>query len=172
MVKKVFPFLPARLGLRGRAGRGLKNVCVRRFEVTDRQRDFQKHLIKIKGSWSLRLASPSLLLKGNLEFRSVKRPKRAYRRILWLWNRRAVKLSRFVICSPYFKDSEFTTVKGISKRGMWKGYHLSIEGVRNSVRFLSEIVYKRVCLRLELKPEPPLIKHLNIPRIVVSQLIV
>ena len=48
MVKKVFPFIPARLGLRGRAGRGLKNVCVRRFEVTDGQRDFYKHLIKIK----------------------------------------------------------------------------------------------------------------------------
>ena len=33
----VAPFLPARLSLRGWTRRGLKNVCVGRFEVTDRK---------------------------------------------------------------------------------------------------------------------------------------
>ena len=38
------PFLPARLGLRGWTRRGLKNVCVERFEVTDKQRDLKVEL--------------------------------------------------------------------------------------------------------------------------------
>ena len=37
-------FLPARLGLRGWTRRGLKNVCMGRFEVTDKQRDLKVEL--------------------------------------------------------------------------------------------------------------------------------
>ena len=40
----VAPFLSARLGLRGWTQRGLKNVCVGRFEVTDKQRDLKGEL--------------------------------------------------------------------------------------------------------------------------------
>ena len=40
----VAPFLPARLGLRGWTRRGLKNVCMGRFEVTDKQRDLKVEL--------------------------------------------------------------------------------------------------------------------------------
>ena len=41
------------------------------------------------------------------------------------------KRSIFVIDS-YLKDSAFTAVKGIqsSNQRMWKGYHLSLEGIR------------------------------------------
>ena len=34
----------------------------------------------------------------------------------------------------------------------------------NRVLFLSRTLYKRVCKRLELEPEPLLIKHLQVPR--------
>ena len=55
------------------------------------------------------------------------------------------KRSIFVIDS-YLKDDAFTAVKGMqsSKQGMWKGYHLSIEGVLKGYLFREKIVYKRV----------------------------
>ena len=49
------------------------------------------------------------------------------------------KCSIFVIDS-YLKDSAFTAVKGMqsSKQGMWKGYHLSIDGIRKEYLFLEK----------------------------------
>ena len=46
----------------------------------------------------------------------------------------------------YLKDDAFTAVKGMqsSKQGMWKGYHLSIEGVLKGYLFREKMVYKRV----------------------------
>ena len=66
----------------------------------------------------------------------MKGPKRANRWILWLFKSR--KCSNFVIDS-YLKDSAFTAVKReamqSSKQGVWKGYHLSIEGIQKGYLF-------------------------------------
>ena len=53
-------------------------------------------------------------VEKSVSFCSVKRPKRANRRILWLWTSRENFLASFVICSQF--------------KGIWKGYYLSIEG--------------------------------------------
>ena len=52
----------------------------------------------------------------------------------------------FFVIDSYLKDDAFTAVKGMqsSKQGMWKGYHLSIEGVLKGYLFREKIVYKRV----------------------------
>ena len=55
----------------------------------------------------------------SVPIRSVKGPKRANRMILWLWKSRENFLSSFVIYSQGMESS---------KLGIWKGYHLSMEG--------------------------------------------
>ena len=56
----VAPFLPARLGLRGWIRRGLKNVCMGRLEVTDKQRDLRVELTLL----TTVPRSPSVLYTG------------------------------------------------------------------------------------------------------------
>ena len=51
-------------------------------------------------------------------------------------------LFSFVIDS-YLKDSAFTEVKRKNKQGMWKGYHLSIGGVRQRYLFREKLYIKR-----------------------------
>ena len=55
----------------------------------------------------------------SVPFRSVKRSKGANSRTLWMWKSRDNFLSNFVIYSQGMESS---------KLGIWKGYHLSMEG--------------------------------------------
>ena len=82
-----------------------------------------------------------------------KRPKRAIRCILLLTMKKSRK--RFVVCFIY-------VWKTVHLQGMWKGYHLSIEGIRK--RHLVS-VKNSICKGtvLDLGAEPPRIKLFGVP---------
>ena len=82
-----------------------------------------------------------------------KRPKRAIRCILLLTMKKSRK--RFVVCFIY-------VWKTVHLQGMWKGYHLSIEGIRK--RHLVS-VKNSICKGtvLDLGAEPPRIKLFWVP---------
>ena len=68
-------------------------------------------------------------VEKSVSFRSVKRPKRANRRILWLWKSRDNFLVFWFVHSLKTVHLQQLKVMQSSKLGIWKGYHLSIEGI-------------------------------------------
>ena len=86
-------------------------------------------------------------VKKFVSFRSVKRPKRANRRILWLWKSPENSLASFVIYSQ-FEDSTFTAAKSNAK--FQTGYLKRVPfvnwryWVREGYLFSQKILYKRV----------------------------
>ena len=122
---------------------------------------------------------------GKLSFRSLKKPKRpgwnqsTIRRFLFLsspkqkgkkdtWSQVRLKsrnLSCFVVYSSFSKTAPLQRLlseKGMqsSKLGLWKGYHLSIKGIRIGTFSVKNgcIEYNKKGKRLDLGAEPPLIK--------------
>ena len=65
----------------------------------------------------------------SVSFWSAKRPKRANRRILWLWKSRDNFLVFWFVHSLKTVHLQQLKVMQSSKLGIWKGYHLSIEGI-------------------------------------------
>ena len=82
--------------------------------------------------------------KQNLSFWSVKLSQRANRCILWLRKRRENVLFLWVI--NVFKTVHLQQLIGMqsSKRGMWKRYHLAVEGIQRGCLFSKEWFYKMV----------------------------
>ena len=82
--------------------------------------------------------------KQNLSFWSVKLSQRANRCILWLRKRRENVLFLWVI--NVLKTVHLQQLKGMqsSKRGMWKRYHLAVEGIQRGCLFSREWFYKMV----------------------------
>ena len=68
---------------------------------------------------------------------------RANRWFLWLYE---VEKTLYFCDWVLFKRLHLQQLKGLqsSKRGMWKGYHLSIEGIRKGYPFSPKMVCKRV----------------------------
>ena len=86
-------------------------------------------------------------VEKSVSFWSVKGPKRANRKILWLWKSRENFLSSFVIYSQ-FEDSTFTAAKSNAKfqTGYLKGVPF-VNGrywVREGYLFSQKILYRRV----------------------------
>ena len=86
-------------------------------------------------------------VEKSVSFRSVKRPKRANRRILWLWKSPENFLGSFVIYSQ-FNDSTFTAAKSNAKfqTRYLKGVPFVNERywVREGYLFSQKILYRRV----------------------------
>ena len=94
---------------------------------------------------------------GNLSFGSVKGPKKANRWILWLY-----KVEKKLYFYDWFLLKTWIVhlqhLKGMqsSQQGMWKGYHLLIEGIRKGYLF-REKWYIKGGKGLDLGAEPPCI---------------
>ena len=82
--------------------------------------------------------------KQNLSFWSVKLSQRANRCILWLRKRRENVLFLWII--NVLKTVRLQQLIGMqsSKRGMWKRYHLAVEGIQRGCLFSKEWLYKMV----------------------------
>ena len=75
---------------------------------------------------------------GNLLFRSVKGPKRANKCISRLWKRQETSW----FCDLFIFETRCMYSR--SKLSMWKGYYLSIEGIRKGYILTSKMVNKNV----------------------------
>ena len=93
--------------------------------------------------------------KGNLSFCLEKRPRRSYRCISWQWKSRKNVLFLWFI--HIFLRQSIWKVKGckvLNFLGVWKGYHLSMEGIRKGYLFC-QIWLDQVSPQTTPPPLPP-----------------